>query len=64
MIHLWAAANLTFPKSNSLDVEELHDLVRYWPDPQAQDARNLPGMPRSSGELTISAPAGAISASG
>ena len=32
MIHLWAAANVAFPEPNWLDVEELPDLVRYWPD--------------------------------
>jgi len=32
MIHLWAAANVAFPESDWLDVEELPDLVRYWPD--------------------------------
>jgi len=32
MIHLWAAANVAFPKPDWLDVEELPDLVRYWPD--------------------------------
>jgi len=31
MIHLWAAANVAFPGSDWLDVEELPDLVRYWP---------------------------------
>lgn len=32
MIHLWAAANVAFPEPDWLDVEELPDLVRYWPD--------------------------------
>jgi len=32
MIHLWAAANVAFPEPDGLDVEELPDLVRYWPD--------------------------------
>ncbi len=32
MIHLWAAANVAFPESDWLDVGELPDLVRYWPD--------------------------------
>jgi len=32
MIHLWAAANVAFPESDWLDIEELPDLVRYWPD--------------------------------
>ena len=32
MIHLWAAANVAFPESDWLDVDELPDLVRYWPD--------------------------------
>jgi len=32
MIHLWAAANVAFPESDWLEVEELPDLVRYWPD--------------------------------
>jgi uncharacterized protein (TIGR03083 family) len=32
MIHLWAAANVAFPESGWLDVEELPDLVRYWPE--------------------------------
>jgi uncharacterized protein (TIGR03083 family) len=32
MIHLWAAANVAFPEPDWLDVEELPDLVRYWPE--------------------------------
>ncbi|MGH1505990.1 MAG: maleylpyruvate isomerase family mycothiol-dependent enzyme [Acidimicrobiales bacterium] len=32
MIHLWAAANVAFPEPDWLDVDELPDLVRYWPD--------------------------------
>ncbi len=32
MIHLWAAANVVFPEPDWLDVRELPDLVRYWPD--------------------------------
>ena len=32
MIHLWAAANVAFPEPDWLDVGELPDLVRYWPD--------------------------------
>ena len=32
MIHLWAAASVAFPEPDWLDVEELPDLVRYWPD--------------------------------
>ena len=32
MIHLWAAANVAFPESDWMDIEELPDLVRYWPD--------------------------------
>ncbi|HUS41509.1 MAG TPA: maleylpyruvate isomerase family mycothiol-dependent enzyme [Ilumatobacteraceae bacterium] len=32
MIHLWAAANVAFPESDWLDVSELPDLVRYWPE--------------------------------
>lgn len=32
MIHLWAAANVAFPEPDWLDVRELPDLVRYWPD--------------------------------
>lgn len=32
MIHLWAAANVAFPEGDWLDVHELPDLVRYWPD--------------------------------
>ena len=32
MIHLWAAANVAFPEPDRLDVRELPDLVRYWPD--------------------------------
>jgi len=32
MIHLWAAANVAFPEPDWLDVQELPDLVRYWPD--------------------------------
>ncbi len=32
MIHLWAAANVAFPEPDWLDVEDLPDLVRYWPD--------------------------------
>lgn len=31
MIHLWAAANVAFPEPDWLDVNELPDLVRYWP---------------------------------
>lgn len=31
MIHLWAAANVAFPEPDWLDVEDLPDLVRYWP---------------------------------
>jgi uncharacterized protein (TIGR03083 family) len=32
MIHLWAAANVAFPESDWLDVSDLPDLVRYWPE--------------------------------
>ena len=32
MIHLWAAANVACPESDWPDVEELPDLVRYWPE--------------------------------
>lgn len=32
MIHLWAAANVAFPEPDWLDVDELPDLVRYWPE--------------------------------
>lgn len=32
MIHLWAAANVAFPHTDWLDVDELPDLVKYWPD--------------------------------
>jgi len=32
MIHLWAAANVAYPGNDWLDVKELPDLVRYWPD--------------------------------
>lgn len=32
MIHLWAAANVAFPEPDWLDVQELPDLVRYWPE--------------------------------
>ena len=32
MIHLWAAANVAFPQDDWLDVDELPDLVQYWPD--------------------------------
>lgn len=32
MIHLWAAANVAFPDESGLDVDELPDLVKYWPD--------------------------------
>lgn len=32
MIHLWAAANVAFPEPDWKDVEELPDLVRYWPE--------------------------------
>ncbi|CAN5493936.1 maleylpyruvate isomerase family mycothiol-dependent enzyme [soil metagenome] len=32
MIHLWAAANVAFPESDWLDVHDLPDLVRYWPE--------------------------------
>jgi uncharacterized protein (TIGR03083 family) len=31
MIHLWAAANIAFPHDDWLDVEELPDLVQFWP---------------------------------
>jgi uncharacterized protein (TIGR03083 family) len=31
-IHLWAAANVAFPKPNWLSVAELADLEPYWPD--------------------------------
>lgn len=31
-IHLWAAANVAFPKPRWLHVGELADLARYWPD--------------------------------
>lgn len=39
MIHLWAAANVAFPESDWLDVKELPDLVRYWPDLTGQSGR-------------------------
>jgi uncharacterized protein (TIGR03083 family) len=32
MIHLWAAANVAFPEPDWLDVDDLPDLVRYWPE--------------------------------
>ena len=32
MIHLWAAANVAFPEPDWLDVEDLPDLIRYWPE--------------------------------
>ena len=32
MIHLWAAANVAFPEPDWLDVNELPDLVQYWPE--------------------------------
>ena len=32
MIHLWAAANVAVPSSDWLDVNDLPDLVQYWPD--------------------------------
>ena len=32
MVHLWAAAHVAFPEPDWLDVKELPDLVRYWPD--------------------------------
>ena len=32
MIHLWAAANVAFPESDWMDVSDLPDLVKYWPD--------------------------------
>lgn len=32
MIHLWAAANVAYPHDDWLDVEELPDLVQYWPE--------------------------------
>ena len=32
MIHLWAAANVAFPEPDWLDVSDLPDLVRYWPE--------------------------------
>ncbi len=41
MIHLWAAANVAFPEPDWLDVEELPDLVRYWPE-LAGDAGEYP----------------------
>ncbi len=44
MIHLWAAANVAFPESDWLDVEELPDLVRYWPD-LAGDSGEYPDDP-------------------
>jgi uncharacterized protein (TIGR03083 family) len=31
-IHLWAAANVAFPAPTWLNVGELSDLARYWPD--------------------------------
>ncbi len=31
-IHLWAAANVAFPKPRWLHVAELTDLARYWPE--------------------------------
>ena len=42
MIHLWAAANVAFPEPDWLDVEELPDLVRYWPD-LAGESGEYPG---------------------
>jgi uncharacterized protein (TIGR03083 family) len=39
MIHLWAAANVAYPESDWLDVEELPDLVRYWPDLTGESGR-------------------------
>jgi hypothetical protein len=32
MIHLRAAANVAFPGSDWLDVSDLPDLIKYWPD--------------------------------
>ena len=32
MIHLWAAANVAFPESDWLDVSDLPDLIKYWPE--------------------------------
>lgn len=32
MIHLWAGANVAFPDKSGLDVDDLPDLVQYWPD--------------------------------
>ena len=32
MIHLWAAANVAFPHDDWLDVQDLPDLVQYWPE--------------------------------
>ena len=32
MIHLWAAANVAFPASDWLDVQDLPDLVQYYPE--------------------------------
>jgi uncharacterized protein (TIGR03083 family) len=42
MIHLWAAANVAFPGPDPLDVKELPDLVRYWPD-LAGESGEYPG---------------------
>lgn len=41
LIHLWAAANVAFPKDNWLHVDDLEDLSEHWPDlaawPQDKD---------------------------
>lgn len=43
MIHLWAAASVAFPEPDWLDVSELPDLVRYWPELTGDTGEYPPG---------------------